>query len=220
VDKRVQPRRNACVSTPSRSDTTAPAIDWRSGLPPLTGELVTLRELRTSDAPALKIALTSDGVRRFVSPPPDSIEGFERFIARSERERAAGLGACFAVVPHGGDTLVGLFYIHALAPGFENAEWGFAIASDYWGSGVFVDGARLAVRFAFETIGVYRLEARAAVANGRANGALQKLGALQECVLRRALSLDGEYHDQALWTILREEWRDADGIWGPRVILH
>ena len=34
--------------------------------------------------------------------------------------------------------------------------------------------------FAFETVGVHRLEARSAVANGRGNGALRKMGAVQE----------------------------------------
>jgi RimJ/RimL family protein N-acetyltransferase len=220
VDKRLQPQRDRSVRTPAPTDTTSVATDWRGGLPPLTGDLITLRELRASDAPTLFVALTTEAVSRFVSPPPASIEGFEKYIAWSDRERAAGAYAAFGVVPHGGDTTVGLFYVRALAPGFENAEWGFALASDHWGSGMFVDAARLAVRFAFEVVGVHRLEARAAVANGRANGALRKMGAFQECVLRNALGRAGEYQDQALWTILREEWHEAKDIWGPRVILH
>jgi len=54
---------------------------------------------------------------------------------------------------------------------------------------------------------VHRLEARAAVMNGRANGALQKIGAVQEGVLRRSFLKDGQYYDQILWSILREDWR-------------
>jgi RimJ/RimL family protein N-acetyltransferase len=45
---------------------------------------------------------------------------------------------------------------------------------------VFVDGAKMVVDFAFDVVGTHRLEARAAVANGRGNGALRKVGALQE----------------------------------------
>jgi RimJ/RimL family protein N-acetyltransferase len=216
----LRPRPGAHAPVSPRPDTTSPIIDWRSGLPPLTGELITLRELRASDAPSLLLALTSEAVARFVSPPPASVGGFERFIAWTERQRAAGLYACFGIVPHGVDTTVGVFHVRSLAPGFENAEWGFAMAAEHWGSGMFVDGARLTVRFAFEVIGVHRLEARAALANGRANGALKKLGATHECVLRRGLCRGGEYHDQALWTILCEEWREATAVWGPRAILH
>jgi ribosomal-protein-serine acetyltransferase len=45
------------------------------------------------------------------------------------------------------------------------------------------------------------------VANGRGNGALRKIGAVQEGVLRRSFLRDGQYHDQVLWSILAEEWR-------------
>jgi RimJ/RimL family protein N-acetyltransferase len=72
---------------------------------------------------------------------------------------------------------------------------------------VFLDGARLVLDFAFDVIGTRRLEARAAVANGRGNGALRKVGAVQEGLLRRSFLRNGQYHDQVLWGILAEDWR-------------
>ena len=56
-------------------------------------------------------------------------------------------------------------------------------------------------------IGVHRLEARAAVQNGRGNGALRKVGALQEGILRKSFLRNGEHLDQVLWTILADDWR-------------
>ncbi|PYR28662.1 MAG: hypothetical protein DMF92_13690 [Acidobacteria bacterium] len=47
--------------------------EWQRGLPVLTGESVTLRELRTSDAPSLFAMLTSEEVSRFISPPPATV---------------------------------------------------------------------------------------------------------------------------------------------------
>ena len=123
-------------------------------------------------------------------------------------------------MPHGTDAAIGLFQVRSLETGFATAEWGFAMSSDYWGTGLFVEGARLTVDFAFDVVGVHRLEARAAVQNGRGNGALRKIGAVQEGVLRRSFLRNGEYLDQAMWTILSEEWRQAKAVWGPRVILH
>ena len=190
--------------------------DWRQGLPVLTGAMVTLRELRLSDAPALLAMLSTEEVARFISPPPTTVEGFERFIAWTHRERAAGNYVCFAVVPHGMDSAIGIFQVRQLEPGFATAEWGFALGSAFWGSGAFLDGAKLVVDFAFESIGAHRLEARAAVANGRGNGALRKIGAVQEGVLRKSFLRNGEYLDQTLWTILDDDWR-AKAIWGGRV---
>jgi RimJ/RimL family protein N-acetyltransferase len=104
-------------------------------------------------------------------------------------------------------TAIGIFQVRSLEPGFATAEWGFAMGSQYWGTGLFLDGARLVLDFAFDVIGTRRLEARAAVANGRGNGALRKVGAVQECVLRRSFLRNGQHHDQALWGILAEDWR-------------
>ncbi len=79
---------------------------------------------------------------------------------------------------------------------------------------MFIDGAEMVVNFAIETVGVLRLEARAAVANGRGNGALRKLGAVQEGVLRRSFLKNGEFLDQMLWSILGEEWRQNKAVSG------
>jgi ribosomal-protein-alanine N-acetyltransferase len=191
--------------------------DWRQKLPVLTGPMVTLRELRLSDAPSLLSMLSTEEVARFISPPPTTVEGFERFIAWAHRERSCGGYVCFAVVPHGMDTAVGIFQVRQLEPGFSTAEWGFAIGSPFWGTGVFVDAAKLVVDFTFEVIGSHRLEARAAVANGRGNGALRKIGATQEGVLRKSFLRDGEYLDQTLWTILQDDWRRSRTPGTPRV---
>ncbi len=109
--------------------------DWRQALPVLTGSMATLRELRLSDAPALLAMLSTEEVSRFISPPPTTVEGFERFIAWTHRERAAGNYACFAVVPHDMDTAIGIFQVRQLEPGFGTAEWGFAIGLVVLGHG-------------------------------------------------------------------------------------
>ena len=195
----------------------AATTDWRQMLPVLTGTSITLRELEIADAPALFAMLTTREVARFISPPPTTVDGFERFIEWTHRQREAGFYACFAVVPHGMTTAIGLFQIRSLEPGFATAEWGFAIGSEFWGSGAFMEGAKLVVDFAFDTIGVHRLEARAAVQNGRGNGALRKIGAVQEGTLRRSFLRDGQYLDQAIWSILDTDWRKAKAVWGPKV---
>ncbi len=195
----------AMPSTASSVATTT--SDWQQGLPTLRGRQVVLRELRASDAASLFALLTTEEVARFISPPPTTVEGFEKFIAWTARQRAAGTYACFAVTLRGFDTAIGIFQVRDTGSAFESAEWGFAIGSAFWGTGVFLDGAGLVLEFAFDTIGVHRLEARAAVLNGRGNGALQKVGAVQECVLRKSFLKDGQYLDQVLYAMIDVDWR-------------
>src|SRR5258706_2321086 len=132
------------------------STDWRESLPMLAGATVTLRELRASDAPSLFALLTTEEVSRFISPPPSTVDGFERFIAWTLRQRSAGTYACFAVTLRGYDTAIWIFQIRETQPGFGTAEWGFAIGSAFWGTGVFQESAELVLEFAFDTIGVHR----------------------------------------------------------------
>jgi RimJ/RimL family protein N-acetyltransferase len=207
LDRTIEQAMNHSTLGARAGQAVVTTTDWRGGLPVLAASTFTLRELRADDAPSLLAMLTTEEVSRFISPPPTTVEGFERFIAWTHRERMAGNYACFAIVPAGMTTAIGIFQVRSLEPGFGIAEWGFAMGSQYWGSGMFAEGARLMLDFVFDTIGAARLEARAATANGRGNGALRKIGAVQEGVLRRSFRRHGQYHDQVLWGILADDWR-------------
>jgi [ribosomal protein S5]-alanine N-acetyltransferase len=192
--------------------TSVVANDWRQALPILSTDVVTLRELRLSDAPALLAMLGTEEVSRFVAPPPSTVEGFERFIHWAHKDRAAGRFVCFGIVPAGCDQAVGIIQVRATTASFDTAEWGFAMGSTFWGTGVFLAAAREVLNFTFDVVGAHRLEARAAVANGRGNGALQKIGATREGLLRKSLLRDGAYHDQVVWSICGDEWRQSESI--------
>jgi len=181
--------------------------DWRQALPVIAAKQVSLRDLRLSDAESLLAYLSTEEVCRFISPPPTTLAGFERFIEWTHRERAAGHYVCFAVVPEGHHQAIGIIQVRQLNGSFEVAEWGFAIGSEFWGSGMFIKAARQVVAFTFASLGTTRLEARASVQNGRGNGALQKLGATREGILRKSFLRDGEYHDQTLWSLVAADWR-------------
>jgi RimJ/RimL family protein N-acetyltransferase len=195
--------RAEAMATPS----TVTTSNWRSQLPVLAGSNFILRELRADDAASLLAMLSPEEVCRFISPPPTTVEGFKSFIAWTLHERETGNYICYGVVPAGMTTAVGLFQLRSLEPGFGSCEWGFAMGSAFWGTGLFVEGARAILNFGVDVIGMQRFEARAAVANGRGNGALRKIGAVQEGVLRRSFLRNGQYHDQVLWSILAEDWR-------------
>jgi RimJ/RimL family protein N-acetyltransferase len=195
------------LTTEAAASRDEQTIDWRLALPQLVGRRVMLREPRPGDATALFSLLSTEEVSRFISPPPTSVEGFERYVAWTNRQRAAEQYVCFAIVPVGADAPIGLIHVRALSPRFVIADWGFAIGSEFWGTGTFTEAAELVLDFAFDVLGVHRLEARAALCNGRGNGAMQKLGAEREGLLRHSFLRDGEFLDQVLWSILQDDWK-------------
>ena len=180
------------------------APDWWHEIPTLTGPTIQIREVETCDTGSLFELLTDPKVRRYISAPPPSAAAFQGFVDWSHRRREGGTCVCLAVVPRGLEQAIGLFQVRALEPSFRIAEWGFALGASFWSTGIFLEAASLVADFAFKTIGVHRLEARAVVENFRGNRALEKLGAKGEAVLRDSFARS---HSQFLWAIVAEEWR-------------
>ena len=178
--------------------------------PILKGAGVTLRELRRSDAATLFTLLTDEQVVKFISPPPTSPEGYERFIEWTIVARPRGRYICFGVVPDGLHEPVGIFQLRMLPGESHVAEWGFVLGHAFWGTGIFPEAARLLLEFAFDVMGVHRLEARASVPNGRGQGALAKIGAFYEVRMRQSFKRHGQRYDQVMWSILADEWRQSE----------
>jgi len=197
------------------STITAPA--WRAELPVLTGRFVTLREPTTQDLGPLVTLLSIRDATRFGLDEPVSDIAVQELIDRFARERASGIAVTYVITATAARTIVGLAQVRQLDPSFEAAEWECTVAPSSRGSGIFLDAARLVGSFAFGTLGTHRLEARVLSQNGRGNGALRKLGAVQEGVLRRSIRRGGDYLDQVLWSLLREDWGDHWVSTAPRV---
>ena len=180
--------------------------------PVAAGRLCALRELQMSDAPALFAVLSTEEVPPFIMRSPTTLEAFEKFIAWAQSESAAGRSKCYAIVPHDRDYAAGIILIRMLDEGSGVAEWGCAIGSAFWGTGVFADAAKLVLEHAFNVLSIQRLEARASVENGRGNGALRKIGATLEGRLRNSMLRNGKYYDQFIWSIVKAEWRQARAV--------
>ena len=182
--------------------------DWWAEPPALVSREVTLRALGPADAGALVTTLASPAVGQYISSGPATLDEARSFIDWTRRAREAGRYICFGIVPNGLTEIVGLFQIWSLEPSFWTAEWEFALGHPFWGSGLFVESARLVADFAFETLGATRIEGRSAVENGRGNAALRKLGAEPEGRLRRSFECaGGVVCDHILWSLLDDDWR-------------
>jgi RimJ/RimL family protein N-acetyltransferase len=198
-------------------DSTDSTPHWRVELPTLTARQVTLREAVASDLRSLMDLLSIADASRFGLDEPVTELGVQQLIERGQRERAAGTGFVYVATIGPTRGVVGVAQVRQLDLGFESAEWECTLAPSWRGTGVFLELARLVGSFAFGTIGAHRLEARVPLRNGRANGALRKLGAVQEGILRQSIRRGDEYVDQVLWSILKDDWGEHWVSTAPRV---
>src|SRR5688572_4126218 len=169
----------------STETTTSRQREWRQRLPVLTARTVTLREPTVMDHADVFELLSAADATRFGMEDPITELSVMGFLERVPHERAEGQSFTYVVTRNASGTIVGLIQVRQLDFGFETAECESTLAPLVRGTGVFIESARLIGSFLFGTIGTYRLECRVPVHNGRANGALRKLGAVEEGVLRR-----------------------------------
>ena len=99
----------------------------------------------------------------------------------------------------------------------EAAEWEARVLPSGRGTSVFIEASRRSGSVVFGSLGTHRLESRVLLHNGRANGALRKLGASQEGLLRRSVRRHDQYFDQVLWSVLRDDWASQWLPTGPWV---
>lgn len=209
-----------CSYPPENMSTNSAGISlsgWRRELPLLTSRLVALREPTHEDlGPLVDLLSTADASRYGIEEPVSDV-AVQMLIDRAARDREAGAAFSYVVLHGASRAVVGLVQVRALDPAFETAEWECTITPSTRGSGVFLDTARLVGSFVFGSVGAHRLEARVLLQNGRANGALRKIGAVQEGILRRSVRRRGEYVDQVLWSVLKDDWGEHWVSAAPRV---
>jgi ribosomal-protein-alanine N-acetyltransferase len=191
--------------------------NWRAELPILAARLVTLREPTASDLrPLMDLLLLADA-SRFGLDEPVSEVAVQQLLDRIARDREAGVAFTFIVTITSSRAIAGLVQARQIDLSWESAEWECTLAPSWRGTGVFLETARLVGSFAFGAVGVHRLESRVLLQNGRANGALRKLGAVQEGVLRESVRRGNAYLDQVLWSVLKEDWGEHWVSTAPRV---
>jgi RimJ/RimL family protein N-acetyltransferase len=193
------------------------ASDWRAGLPTLAARLVALREPTSQDVGPLATLLSAADATRFGMEDPGSELSVQGLIERAAHDRAAGLSFTYVITSGTARPPIGLIQVRRSDPAFEVGEWECTLSPPARGTGAFIEAVRLAGSFAFGTVGVRRLETRVLLQNGRGNTALRKLGAVQEGILRLSVRRNGEYVDQVLWSLLKEDWGDHWVSIAPRV---
>ena len=69
------------------------------------------------------------------------------------------------------------------------------------------DAVKAAAPFAFDTLGLHRLEAACLPHNAPSMRVLAKAGFRRECVARRYLKINGVWQDHDLFALLQEDAR-------------
>ena len=142
-----------------------------------------------------------------VTPPPASVDVVARSI---ESARSAPGRYAFAVLGEAGEVR-GQTSFYDVVPEQERCEIGHTFyGREWWGGRTNPATKLLLLRHAFDVWGMHRVALRADARNARSIGAITRLGAVPEGVLRgHRVAADGTRGDTAYFSILRDEWPAA-----------
>lgn len=124
-----------------------------------------------------------------------------------ERQRTAKDQRVFAIVTLDKNQIIGNCGLHQMDWKNRRAVFGIFIGDkSYWGKGYGTDATRTILQYAFEQLGLNRVELWVYDFNLRAIRAYEKSGFRREGVRRQGLYRNGAFHDEIMMGILREEW--------------
>jgi [ribosomal protein S5]-alanine N-acetyltransferase len=124
-----------------------------------------------------------------------------------ERERQLGSGYGFGIFL--GSRFVGEINLSAIQRGpFQNAYVGYWVDQSLAGEGIVPEAAVVLFGFAFEDLGLHRLQISIIPRNRASRRVAEKLGLRDEGIAERYLEIDGRWEDHVRFAITAEEWQE------------
>jgi ribosomal-protein-alanine N-acetyltransferase len=90
---------------------------------------------------------------------------------------------------------------------FRSAEVGYSLSRAYWNYGLMTEALQAVIRFGFEEMHLYRVEAQHEIDNPASGRVMEKAGMRKEGVLRGRIYNKGRHVDVCLYAILRGDSR-------------
>lgn len=169
---------------------------------PLQPSRVLLQPVRRADAAEL-IAANRENVD-YHAPWAKTFTdqaGFDGWFART----ITGANVSLVAREAASDALVGVVNLNEIVMnvlrGTYVGYWGYAATA---GRGLMTDALRAAVRYAFDELGLHRVEANVQPGNSRSIALVRRVGFMREGLSPRYLFLDGAWRDHERWALLAD----------------
>ena len=140
--------------------------------------------------------------------PVTDAEAFKARCGAWERQRHFDAAYGFGIFLRKGK-FIGEVSIGSVQRGpFQSANVGYWIDEDHAGKGYMPEAVALVLRYAFEELGLHRVEAAIVPRNLPSRRVAEKLGLRNEGTAQRFLQIQGAYEDHIRYAITLEEWRE------------
>ncbi len=137
----------------------------------------------------------------------DSIEYLEKIMQRYEQAEEYHWG----IVYKSTGRLIGRTGLIRMDQTHSKAELGYVISNKYWNQGIITEATHPILSYGFQELGINRIEARCNYNNLGSYRVMEKLGMELEGILRKQLKIKGEFLDQRMYSILKDDYCVTNG---------
>lgn len=181
------------------------AID---AFPLLRGGRVTLRGPTDADADDLFAVFSDREVMRYWSREAMTEASEAAALVVEIEERFADRAMLqWMIADARDDRAIGTCTLFHVDPPHRRAEIGYALRRDRWGAGLATEAVSLALDWAFDVLGLHRVEADIDPRNAASRAMLARLGFQVEGLLRERFFVGDAAGDSELLGLLAPEWR-------------
>lgn len=184
-------------------------------LPVLESERLLLRAPRIHDAEDMYAYARDAENCRYVMWEAHANVWESRDALRSiiHRNRRGGPGT-FAIELRSEGRMIGTIGFQWIDTLHGSGEVGYSIARRLWNHGLATEALRTLLPFAFDTLGLRRVEARHDMLNPASGQVMSHAGFRPEGIARGSVRVKGRMADMACYAILREDWQALMGVEG------
>lgn len=177
----------------------------------LEDDVVRLRPLHADDWEALRPYADETALWKFSTIRVQNAEDLKAYISLALDGRTKREEYPFSVFDKRRNRYAGSTRFYDIQPEKGTLQLGYTwYGTEFHGSGLNRHSKFLLLRFAFETLGMERVEFRADVLNEKSVAAMKSIGCTVEGVLRSHIPKpDGTRRDTVVLGILRHEWFDS-----------
>lgn len=177
----------------------------------LVGEGVELRRHDRANYPLYARWYGDEEIWRLTSWAAEPMQQAQAERLFEDRE-ASAVDDSFAIHREGEEEPLGVISLTNISEANGSAELSVIIGDEKdRDKGFGTEAIRVILRYAFEDLGLQRVDLSVFEFNELAIRAYEKLGFQREGRVHQAVRRDGKFHDAILMRILASEWREEDG---------
>ena len=175
--------------------------------PELNTQRLLLRKITGEDDKSLFEVLSDEDTCEYLTHNAvNDIESIKRMIAGMQRFFDEKQRIRWGIAQKQDNSLIGHCGFFDIDRSNCCAEISYCLKSGLWGQGIMTEAVDAMLRFGFEDYGFNRIVAKVIKGNAGSIKVLQKLGFVQEGILRESLYKNGQYHDLIVFSILKSEY--------------